>query len=136
MPVTDASTPTPLAAFRGPVTCRSTAEALTLSGAADDSPDQGLIVTFTAAAPADLPDRLSGVSVSALEPQCYRIVCGSRGWTVRAGSVHVHRDIAGAFYRAIPPRAVPLGKRVFLRLVLALAGSRAGKRLLLALRGR
>jgi len=129
-------TRTLLAAFRGPVTCRRTAAGLILSGTAADAAEEGLIVTLTAAGSADPPARLSDVSVSALGPQQYRVACAEREWTVAAASAHVHRDIAGAFYRAIPPRAVPLGKRIFWRCVMALAGSRPGKRLLLALRGR
>lgn len=129
-------TPTLLAAFRGPVTCRRTRAALTFRGVAADAPDERLIVTLTAAAIADLPERLRDVSVSALGPQRYRVVCAERDCTVEAVSAHVHRDIASAFYRAIPPRAVPLGKRIFWRWVMALAGTRSGKRLLLALRAR
>jgi hypothetical protein len=48
--------------------------------------------------------------------------------------VHLHRDLAAQFYRAIPPRPAPWAKRVFWRLVLGLAASRAGLALLRALR--
>jgi hypothetical protein len=48
--------------------------------------------------------------------------------------VHLHREIAPQFYRAIPPRPAPWAKRVFWRMVLALAASRAGLALLRALR--
>jgi hypothetical protein len=53
---------------------------------------------------------------------------------VEAISLHVHRDIGRTFYRAIPPRPVPLAKRLFWSLVLALAGSRTGKLVLSWLR--
>jgi hypothetical protein len=46
----------------------------------------------------------------------------------------VHRDIAVPFYRAIPPRRVPLVKRIFWRVVLALAATRTGLALLRRLR--
>jgi hypothetical protein len=54
---------------------------------------------------------------------------------IDARAVHVHREIATAFYGAIPPRRVPWTKRLFWGLVLGLAGSSWGKRVLLALRG-
>ena len=64
----------------------------------------------------------------------YRIVSGERAWLLSARAVHVSREVAIPFYRALPPRAVPLSKRLFWRTVLALAGSRAGLALLRALR--
>jgi len=45
------------------------------------------------------------------------------------------RAVGAEFYRALPPRPVPLPKRVFWRAVLALAGSGMGLALLRALRG-
>ncbi len=48
--------------------------------------------------------------------------------------MHLHREIAAQFYRAIPPRPVPLLKRWFWRVVLALATSRAGLAALRVLR--
>jgi len=135
--VTDSAPSTsPLAAFRGPVACRRAGNALTLAGAAADSADDILILSFIAAAAPEMPGSLAAATVCALDEQHYRIAAGSRDWTVAAMSVHVHRDIGGTFYRAIPPRAVPLGKRLFWRTVLALAGTRAGKRLLSAARRR
>jgi hypothetical protein len=50
--------------------------------------------------------------------------------------VHVHREIATSFYRAIPPRIPQWSKRLFFRVVLAMMSSSWGKRVLLALRGR
>lgn len=95
-----------------------------------------LIVTLTTPAVPDVPESLAAASISALDGQHYRIASGSRDWIVTATTLHVHRDIGDAFYRAIPPRAVPLGKRLFWRIALALAGTRAGKRLLLSIRRR
>ena len=51
-----------------------------------------------------------------------------------ARAVHLHREVATTFYRAVAPRLVPLSKRLFWRVVLAMAASPLGKRLLLALR--
>ncbi|HVC30103.1 MAG TPA: hypothetical protein VND24_02875 [Steroidobacteraceae bacterium] len=126
--------PSPLAGFRGPVACRHTDNALILTGSSADSADDILILTFTAPEPSGLPGSLSAAAVFALGGRHYRIACGSRDWMIEAGSLHVHRDIGRAFYRAIPPRPAPLAKRLFWRIVIALAGSRAGKRLVLSLR--
>ncbi|MGA7538361.1 MAG: hypothetical protein WBW93_06300 [Steroidobacteraceae bacterium] len=126
----------PLAAFRGPVRCGRTLNALTLTGPAADSKDERLIVTFITPTPAAAPESLAAAEVHALDEHHYRIITSARSWEIEAASVHVHRDIGSAFYRAIPPRRVPLKKRLFWRFVLALAGTRAGKRLLLSVRGR
>lgn len=137
MHVTDAALPpSPLAAFGGPVSCRRTAAALTLSGSAADSADDRLIVTLIRPSAPELPDTLVAVSVRAIDERHYRISSASGDWIVAATSLHLHRDIGRAFYRAVPPRPVPLAKRFFWRVVLALAGTRAGKRLLLSIRRR
>lgn len=144
--------PAPLAAFRGPVTCRRAANALVLTGAAADAADELIILTFIGPTPTDLPPSLAAAlanatadsradspaaaAVAALPEDHYRITCGSGDWIVAATSVHLHRDIGKAFYGAIPPRHAPLTKRLFWRAVLGLAATRAGKRLLLSLRRR
>jgi hypothetical protein len=135
--VTDTASPaSQLAVFRGTVSCRRSRNALTLTGAAADPGGGILIVTLTTSTTPDVPESMTGVSMSALDGQHYRIASGSQDWIVAATTVHVHRDIGAAFYRAIPPRAAPLSKRLFWRIVLALAGTRAGKRLLLSIRRR
>lgn len=130
------SPPSPLAVFRGPVACRRTAEALILSGAAADAAGARLILTFIRPSLPELPCTLAAASVSAVDEHHYRIGSESGDWLVEATSLHVHRDIGDEFYRAVPPRGVPLAKRFFWRVVLALAGTRAGKRLLLSVRRR
>jgi hypothetical protein len=124
-----------LAAFRGAVTCSRTAGALILSGAAADSADDRLILTLISAAIPDIPDSLTGVIITAVGDHRYRIASASGDLVVEATSLHVHRDIGSAFYRAIPPRPVPLWKRLFWSAVLRLAGSRTGKRVLSWFRG-
>ncbi len=131
-----AAPPPPLAAFRGPVACRRAADALILSGCAWDCAGEDLILTLTAPKPVDVPESVGAAVVTMIDGQHYRITSGSREWVVAAKSAHLHRDIRGAFYRAIPPRPAPLMKRIFWRIVMALAGNRAGKRLLLAMRGK
>lgn len=133
--MTDTESPQPpLAALRGTVVCRCAANALTLSGAAADSPDDRLILTFVGASIVDFPQSLTGASIRAVDGRRYRITSEARDLTIEARALHVHRDIGNAFYRAVPPRPVPLKKRFFWRVVLALAGTRAGKHLLLTLR--
>jgi hypothetical protein len=135
--VTDTEAPpSPLAAFRGRVTCRRADNFLTLSGCDAESVDDRLILTFICPSVSDLPDSLSAATVRAVGERRYRITSRSRDTMVEATSLHVHRDIGHAFCRAVPPRRAPLKKRIFWRVVLALAGTRAGKRLLLSLRRR
>lgn len=94
-----------------------------------------LILTLTSAAAVALPATLGDVTLHALDGHV-RLECGADAWIVEAGCLHRHRDVGAAFYRAIPPHPVPLAKRLFWRLVLALAAHRPGKRLLLSLRRR
>ena len=123
--------------FAGPVNCvrGSGALRLTLTGTAADPPAQPLTVAFAAAAPAGLPALLADAVVEQTAGG-FRIASAAGAWTLAAPAAHVHRDVGAAFYRALPPRPVPFGKRVFWRLVLFLAGSRGGLALLRALRGR
>jgi hypothetical protein len=123
-----------LAAFRGTVTCSRTAGALILSGAAADSADDRLILTLISSSIPDIPDSLSAVILTAVGEHRYRIASASRDLVVEATSFHVHRDIGRTFYRAVPPRPVPLRKRFFWLAVLWLAGSRTGKHVLSSLR--
>jgi hypothetical protein len=123
--------------FAGAVNCeRSTGTlGLTLSGTSIDLPAQPVKVGFAAAAPAGLPAQLQDAVVEETPPGVFRISSPAGEWTLAAQAAHVHRDVAAPFYRAIPPRPVPLAKRVFWRLVLMLAGSRTGVALLRSLRG-
>lgn len=114
--------------------CRRTPVALTLTGPAADSADERLILTLMATAVPDLPDRLTDPVVTAIDERHYRVSSASRDWVIAATSAHVHRDIGAAFRRAVPTRPAPLKKRLFWRVVLALAGTAIGKRLLLSLR--
>jgi len=122
------------AAFRGAVTCSRTAGALTLSGAAADSADDRLMLTLISSSIPDIPDSLTAVILTAVGEHRYRIASASRDLVVEATSLHVHRDIGRAFYRAVPPRPVPLRKRFFWLVVLWLAASRTGKHVLSTLR--
>jgi hypothetical protein len=125
----------PRYAFAGAVSCQRGAPpfTLTLTGAPVAAAGT-LTLTFSGQVPADLPATLSDVSVEAPEAARYRIVGGGREWQVIGGSLSATREAAAQFYAALPPRPVPRAKRLFWRLVLALAATRAGLTLLRALR--
>jgi hypothetical protein len=119
-------------AFRGRVTCDRNVcgpIGLTLAGAAADRPNEMLSVAFSAPAPAEIPEVLEGVSIHWIGDTRSRIESGGREWTIE-GAVHVHREVADAFYEAVPPRPVPLRMRMLWRLIFALAGNSVTRRLL------
>jgi hypothetical protein len=124
--------------FRGGVSCRRDEGplGLTLIGRTIDQPDEVASLAFVAAAPPGLPEALEDATVEQVEAGRYRIWSGNREWIFCARSAHLHREVASTFYRAISPRLVPWNKRLFWRIVLALAASRVGKTLLLTLRRR
>lgn len=124
-------------AFRGVVRCeRAPAPlALTLRGPTGAPAGEESTLAFsTPAAPQDLPERLADAVVTQLDAGSYHIVSAGREWRLSATAAHLSRDVASEFYRALPPREVPLVKRLIWRTVLALAAGRAGLSLLRALR--
>jgi hypothetical protein len=124
--------------FRGGVSCRRDEAplGLTLIGRTTDPPDEIATLAFSCVAPPKLPEALEDATVEEVDTGRYRIWSGRREWIFPARSVHLHREVATVFYRAISPRVPPRKKRLFWRLVLAMASSRAGRRLLLTLRAR
>lgn len=128
--------PEAVATFRDGVRCQRSNCTLTLRGMTVESPGEETTLIFSAASPSDCPETLEEAVVERLEGAQYRIRSGTRAWPIEAEAVHLHREIAGAFYRAIPPRPAPLSKRLFWRLVLALAASRPGLAALRVLRRR
>jgi hypothetical protein len=128
--------PEPLVSFRGAVRCARAPGPLgvTLSGETPERPGEPTALAFSAAAPPGFPQSLDNVVVERLGAQQYRICSPPREWLIAAAAVHLHREIAAQFYRAIPPRPVPRPKRWLWRVVLALAASRAGLAALRALR--
>lgn len=127
-----------IARFRGGVSCRRDDGplGLTLIGRTIDRSDEVASLAFAGAAPEDLPEALEDATVEQIDAGRYRIWSGKREWIFPARSVHLHREVSTTFYRAIAPRLVPWSKRLFWRIVLAMAASRAGKSLLLTLRRR
>jgi hypothetical protein len=92
------------------------------------------VLAFSAAAPPGLPEALSDALVERLEGERYRIVSGAQSWDIEARAAHLHFTVAEPFYRAIPPRRVPLAKRLLFMVLLSLAASRTGFALLRRLR--
>lgn len=126
-----------LAAFRGPVSCRrepGVPLAVTLKGASAERAEGTLTVDFACAAAPDLPAELADAVVERDDAGGYRIVTAGQTWRIDARALHLHRELGRAFYRAIPPRPVPLTRRLLWRAVLALAASRLGLAALRALR--
>ena len=124
--------------FRGGVSCRRDEGplGLTLIGRTIDRSDEIASLAFVGTAPQGLPEALEDATVEQVGPGQYRIWSGRREWVFAARSAHLHREVATTFYRAIAPRVVPWGKRLFWRMVLSMASSRFGKSLLLTLRRR
>jgi hypothetical protein len=125
-----------VATFRGRVSCRRAADpfGLTLAGVTAERPGEPTTLAFSAAAPPDLPESLDDALVERLAGGTYRITSASGAWQIAAPAVHLHRDVAAAFYRAVPPRPAPWRKRVIFRVALGLAATRTGLALLRALR--
>ena len=134
----DMGEPRRIVRFRGGVSCRREAGPLelTLVGRTTDRPDEVATLAFSGTAPTALPEALEDATVEQVEPGRYRIRSGQREWVFPARAVHLHREVSGSFYRAIVPRVVPWSKRLFWRVVLTMAASPTGKRLLLSLRRR
>ena len=128
--------PDPIVSFRGAVSCLRGAAplGLTLVGETPEHPGERTALAFSAAAPGEFPATLEDAVVERVGTGEYRIVSAPREWLIAATAVHLHRDVGARFYRAIPPRRVPLTKRLFWRVVLALAASRTALALLRTLR--
>ena len=125
-----------IVSFRGPVSCARGAAplGLTLTGEAPEHPGERIALAFSGAAPGDFPQSLEGAVIERVSVNEYRIASAPREWLIAASAVHLHRDVAAPFYRAIPPRRLPLMKRLFFWVVPALAASRTGLALLRILR--
>jgi hypothetical protein len=129
--------PERLATFRGVVSCVRARDVpgLTLTGNTAEAPDEPSALAFSTEPPAGLPATLQDALVERLGDGRYRIGTATGEWLLPPGPVHLHREIAARFYQAIPPRPAPWTKRVFWRVVLTIAGSRAGLATLRRLRG-
>jgi hypothetical protein len=108
---------------------------LVLSGRTVQHPHELVHVSFAGQPPADLPDALENATIERVSPQHFTIASGARRWTVTARAAHVHREVTAAFYKAIPPQPIRWTQRLFWRIVLALAATRAGRALVRKARG-
>lgn len=127
----------PLVAFHGPVAVERSSQAalgLTLTGMAGAGRGEPTALAFSGAAPASLPGTVANLTVAAAGAARYRLAGACGEWQVEASAAHLHHDVSAQFYRALPPRPVPLAKRCLWAVVLTLAKSRAGLALLAALR--
>jgi len=125
--------PRDLTRFRGWISCRRDGEGplgLILVGRTEDRPDETVQMAFACPAPVDLPEALEDAAVERVHATEYRVTSGDRSWTLLAPA-HVHREVSGVFYKALPPRPVPWRKRLFWRVLLELASRPLGRRLLL-----
>jgi hypothetical protein len=125
-----------LVTFHGPVAVERASQAalgLTLTGTAGEA-DEPTTLAFSGAAPASLPGTLADLTVAAAGAADYRLAGTGGEWQLQASAAHLHHDVSAQFYRALPPRPVPLAKRCLWAVVLTLAKSRAGLALLAALR--
>jgi len=91
-----------------------------------DDLGEPVYLTLVGAAPRGLPDCIVAATVDTSEEPRYRIHDGSESWSME-GQRYLHRDVAAAFYAAVPPRPPSLAKRLFWRMVLAGAASRVGR---------
>jgi len=111
--------------LKGSIECRRTAAACVTLVVRTERGERAY-VTLSAQAPDDLPARIDHGVVELLEG-AYRVSWSAREWLLDSSRVLVHRDASDAFYAALPPRPVRPVKRMLFRLVLAVAGSRAGR---------
>jgi hypothetical protein len=123
--------------FRGWISCRRDGEGplgLVLVGrTTENRHEEATQVAFSCPAPDGLPEALEDARLEFLGGHRHRLTSGNQSWTLE-GASHVHREVASAFYKALPPRPVPWQKRLFWRVMLALAANSLGRKLLL--RGR
>jgi hypothetical protein len=127
----------PLVVFHGPVAVERASDAalgLTLSGTAGEAGGEPTVLAFSGAAPGSLPGTLTNLTVAAAGAARYRLAGAGGQWQVAASATHLHHDVSAQFYRALPPRPVPVAKRCLWAVVLTVAKSRPGLALLAALR--
>ena len=107
---------------------------LILCGHTADHPHELVQLCFTGNAPEGLPKFLLDPRVERVSDADYRITSGARSWRMSARAVHLHRDVTREFYRALPAQPIRWSERLFWRIVLALALSSAGRKLVARIR--
>ncbi len=107
---------------------------LILRGHTAEHPHELVQLAFTGKPPEDLPKFLLDPRVERVSDGNYHISSGARSWSVHARAVHLHRDATREFYRAIPAQPIGWTERLFWRIVLTLALSSAGRKLVARIR--
>ena len=121
----DPVTPTPSDAIRFPggLSCDgATSGQLRLRSA------ELLVDLRGAAIPRDLPSQLSGAELRRETSDEWSLVSGAQRWDLGNVRVFVHQDLSRQASRLIPPRRVPLGKRLFWSALLTVLRTEAGRR--------
>ena len=110
--------------FRGWISCRRDGEGplgLILVGRTQDQPDEMRADGVRRAPPRwTCPKHWKTPPWSGSAPAEYRVSSGDRSWTLHGARPRASRS-GDAFYKALPPRPVPWRKRLFWRVMLALA---------------
>lgn len=123
----------PIISFRGKVELRRNASSplgLTLVGQSADQVHEMAYVSFVMRPPIDLPRELHDVHVHRIDAAHFQLVSLERDWLLSATGVNVHRDVSAVFYKAVPPRPVPLSKRLMWRIIVGLADTPIGRALI------
>jgi hypothetical protein len=107
---------------------------LILCGHTADHPHELVQLCFAGHAPEDLPKSLIDARVERVGDADYRIASAGQSWTVSARAVHLHRDATREFYRALPPQPIRWTQRLFWRVILALALTSAGRKVIARIR--
>lgn len=79
---------------------------------------------------AALPAQLEDLAVELQAPTQLLLRSGSREWQLHCQTWQLHRDVGAAFYAAVPPRPTPWIRRLSWRLLLGIAATAPGRRLL------
>jgi hypothetical protein len=80
------------------------------------------------ALPRSLPTALSGAELRCDAGERWSLVSGAQAWDLGTVRVFVHQDLSRQAAALIPPRRVPLGKRLFWSTLLTVLRTEAGRR--------
>lgn len=76
----------------------------------------------------DIPAQLPGAVLCREAPDAWSLVSGAQRWDLGSVRVFVHQDLSRQTAGLIPPRRVPLGKRLFWSALLTVLRTGAGRR--------
>jgi hypothetical protein len=87
-----------------------------------------ILDVYGGALPRGLPTALSGAELRREAGERWSLVSGAQRWELGDARVFVHQDLSRQAAALIPPRRVPLGKRLFWSSLLTLLRTEAGRR--------